>query len=168
MKKDCEYFMNKLFLIKKSELSKDIINPNYIDSNGNGIYHYFSEYSIEKFYKLNYKEKEKNLLIDEKKYEKIIEEYKKEINIYLDLLDELKFDKFLVNKQNQTPLTYSIIHKNYYIAKEYIKRMINMDILTEKDFQEIFNLLINTGDCLREDCIELILYILNIAKEKKN
>ena len=167
MKKYCEYFMNKLFLIKKSELSKDIINPNYIDSNGNGIYHYFSEYSIEKFYKLNYKEKEKNLLIDEKKYEKIIEEYKKEINIYLDLLDELKFDKFLVNKQNQTPLTYSIIHKNYYIAKEYIKRMINMDILTEKDFQEIFNLLINSGNCLREDCIQLILYILNITKEKR-
>ena len=137
MKRDCEYFMDQIIKILKdkssSELLKKRIDPKYIDSNGNGIFHYFSEYSLEKFYKLNYN-KIKEFLIDEEKFKEIVNEYKNQIPIYIDLLDELKCDKFINNNQYQTPLIYSIIQKNYYIAKEYIKRIDNMNLFSENDY----------------------------------
>ena len=169
MKRDCEYFMDQIIKILKdkssSELLKKRIDPKCVDSNGNGIFHYFSEYSLEKFYKLNYN-KIKEFLIDEEKFKEIVNEYKNQIPIYIDLLDELKCDKFINNNQYQTPLIYSIIQKNYYIAKEYIKRIDNMNLFSENDYQKIFIHLINSGDCLREDCLTLISYILSLAKRK--
>ena len=120
MKKDCLYFMSQIFLVLKNESSLDSIreniNPNYVDSNGNRMYHYFSEYSLEKFYVLNYN-KYKTELIKEEKFKEIINEYKNQIPLYIEILDELKCDKFALNKMNQSPLIYSIINKNYYIAK---------------------------------------------------
>ena len=170
MKKDCEYFMKNIIKVLKGESSieslKTIIDPKYIDSNGNGIFHYFSEYSLEKFYKLNYNEN-KSLLINEEKFKEIINEYQNQIPIYINLLDELKCDKFIINNQNQTPLIYSIIQKNYYITKEYIKILDNMNLFSEYDYQQILTLLVNSGDCLRDDCLLLISYLLSLTKEKK-
>ena len=90
MKKDCEYFMKNIIKVLKGESSieslKAIIDRKYIDSKGNGIFHYFSEYSLEKFYKLNYNEN-KSLLINEEKFKEIINEYQNQIPIYINLLD---------------------------------------------------------------------------------
>ena len=154
-------------LVLKGESSfdslKEIINSNFIDSNGNGIFHYFSEYSLEKFYKLNYN-KEKDELIKPEKYKEILNEYKNQIPVYIELLEELDCNKLSKNIKNQTPLIYSIIQKNYIIALEYMKLI---DNLTVEDYRNIFKLLINSGDCLKEDCIDLINYIISLEKEKK-
>ena len=169
MKKDCEYFMNKILLVLKKESSLDSIsediNPNFVDKNGNRIYHYFSKYSLEKFYILNYN-KYKTELIREEKYNEIIKDYKSQIPLYIEILDKLKCDKFSLNKMNQSPLIYSIINKNYYIAKEYIKIINDNNLLTDNIIYEVFKLCINSDDCLRKDCIQLIYYILFLAKEK--
>ena len=125
MKIDCEYFMKQLILVLKGEASSysihHIINPKFIDSNGNGIYHYFSEYSLQKFYNLNYKKENDDLLIKEDEFKEIIKEYENQIPIYIELLDELECDKFYYNKSNQNPLIYNVIKKNYYVSMEYIK-----------------------------------------------
>ena len=161
MEKDCDYFMNKLFSVLKDESSldsvKDIINPKFIDSNGNRIYHYFSEFSLKKFYKLNYNKENDDLLIKEEKFKEIVKEYKTNIPIYIELLDELECDKFAYNLKNQNPLIYSIIQKNYYIAIEYLKIYNKKNLLKENDYQEMLILLINSGDCLKEDCIHIII-----------
>ena len=161
--------MNQIVLLLKNESSLDSIreniNPNFVDENGNGIYHYFSEYSLEKFYILNYN-KYKTELIKEEKFKEIIKEYKSQIPLYIEILDELKCDKFSLNKMNQSPLIYSIINKNYYIAKEYIKIINDMNLLKENIIYEVFKLCLNNGDCLRKDCLQLIYYILFLAKEK--
>ena len=169
MKIDCDYFMKPLISILKGEPSVDsienIINPKIIDSNGNGIYHYFSEYSLEKFYNLHYNNKKNDLLIKEEEFKEIIKEYENYIPIYIEALDDFKCDKFLCNRNNQNPLIYSIIKKNYYLAMEFLKIYRNNNLLKEKDYQEIFNILINNGDCLKEECIKLLYYILFLAKE---
>ena len=169
MKNDCEYFMNLICSVLKNESTLDsiseIINPNFYDEKGNRIYHYLSEYSLEIFYKLNYN-KYKNELIKEKKYKEIIKEYKNQIPLYIEILDELKCDIFSLNNMNQSPLIYSIIKKNYYISKAYLKKINDMNSLTENTLCDIFKLCINSGDCMRDDCIQLIFYILFLSKDK--
>ena len=159
MEIDCDYFMKPLISVLKGESSIDsiqnIINHKFIDSNDNGIYHYFSEYSLEKYYNLNNNKKE-DLILKEEEYKEIIKEYENLIPAYIGLLDDLECDKFLNNKNNQNPLIYSIIKKNYYIAMEYIKIFKNNNLLKEKDYQEIFNTIVNNGDCLKEECIKLL------------
>ena len=168
MEKSCEFFMSQIKLVLKGETSIDslqeTINPNFIDSNGNSIFHYFSEFSLEKFYKLNFN-KEKDELLKPEKYKEILNEYKNQIPVYIALFEELNCNKLAKNNKNQTPLIYSIIQKNYIIALEYIK-LLN-DNLTNEDYLNIFRLLINSGDCLKEDCLDLINYIISLEKEKK-
>ena len=168
MERNCEYFMNLIYSVIKNENSLDsiskIINPNYIDKNGNGIYHYFSEYSLEKFYKINYNQY-KNEIIKKEKYKEIIKEYKNQIPFYIEILDELKCDFNLLNKENNSPLIYSVINKNYYITKEYIKKLNNMKLISDEILYKIFIMCLNSGNCLREDCIQLMVYTLFIAKE---
>ena len=168
MEKDCEYFMNLISSVLKDESSldsiKNLINPNYTDKNGNGIYHYFSEYSLEKFYIINYNQN-KNELIKEEKYKEIIEQYKKQIPLYIAILDQLKCDFNLLNKDNNSPLIYSIINNNYYITKEYLKKLNNMKLITDDIMYKMIKMCLNSGNCLRKDCIQLIVYILFIAKQ---
>ena len=168
MDNTCEYFMSKIMSVLTGEIALDsienIINPNFVDSNGNRIFHYFSEFSLEKFYKLNYKI-EKDELLKPKKFNEILNEYKNQIPIYIQILgEELNCDKLCVNKLNHTPLIYSIIKENYMIALEYMKCI---DNLTEEDYLKIFMLLINSGNCLRGDCINILEYIISLQKEKK-
>ena len=74
MENTCEYFMSKIMSVLTGEIALDsienIINPDFVDSNGNRIFHYFSEFSLEKFYKLNYKI-EKDELLKPKKFNEI-------------------------------------------------------------------------------------------------
>lgn len=167
MENSSEYYMCQIISVLKGELSvdsiKETIPPNFIDSNGNGIFHYLAEYSLSLFYKLNYNNKE-NELIKPEKYMEILNEYKSQIPLYIEILEGLDYDKLCINKQNQTPLIYSIVQKNYIIALELIKRI---NILTETEYFTIFKLLINSGDCLREDCIDLISHVISRENEKR-
>ena len=168
MEKNCEYFMNLIYLVLKNERSLDsiskIIGPNYKDKNGNSIYHYFSEYSLEKFYKINYNQN-KDKLIKEQKYKEIVEEYKNQIPLYMEILDELNCEFFVLNKEHNTPLIHSLINNNYYIAKQYIKKLNNMNLITYDIMYKAFKICINSGNCLRIDCTQLIVYILYLSKQ---
>ena len=166
MEMNFECFINQLIQISKKNHSKIILEFNYNNSNGNGPYHFLSKYSLEKFYELNYN-KEKDLLIDEDRYNYIIKEYKTQIKILMKVLTDLEYDINISNKNNQSPLVFCIQQKNYFIAKEYLIKLNNDNILKEKDYQEIFTLLVNSGDCMRNDCIELILCVLSIVEESK-
>ena len=160
--------MKQIMQVLKGEINidsiQDTINQNSIDSNGNGVFHYLSEYSLDKFYNLNYN-KENTKLLKLELYKEILKEYKNQIPLYIEVLEELKCDISLVNKDNQTPLIYSIINKNYLLSIEYIKRTV--DKLTVKDIYTIFNLLINSGDCLKQECIDLLSFVLSLENEKK-
>ena len=160
--------MSQIMHVLKGETNIDSIqeniNPNFIDSNGNGIFHYFSEYSLEKFYKLNYN-KEKNKIVKLEEYKEVLKEYKSQIPLYIEIIEDSNCDILATNKDNQTPLIYSIIQKNYLIAIEYIKKTV--DNLTVKDIYTIFNLLIKSGDCLKQECLDLLSYVLSLQNEKK-
>ena len=168
MEKNCEFFMNQIIRLLKSETTmdsiKEYINPNFIDSNGNTIFHYFSEYSLEKFYNLNY-EKEKNKLLKVDTYKEVLKEYKNQIPLYIEILEELNCDILATNKQNQTPLIYSIIQRNYLIAIALIKKTV--EDLTVKEIYTIFKILINSGDCLKQECLDLLTYVLSLKNEKR-
>ena len=160
--------MSQIMLVLKGETDidsfQDNINPNFIDSNGNGIFHYFSEYSLEKFYKLNYN-KEKSKIIKLEEYKEVLKEYKSQIPLYIEIIEDLNCNILATNKENQTPLIYSIIKKNYMIAIEYIKKTV--DNLTVKEIYTIFNLLVKSGDCLKNECLDLISYVLSLQNEKR-
>ena len=166
---NCEFLINQLnyyYIAQKDSLNyiSDAINPNYIGPNGNRIFHYFSEFSLELFYKLSFPEK--NVFINDFIYQSIILAYKTKISIFMKYLEDLKCDKFSLNKKNQSPLIYSLIHRNYFISKEYIKSMDNLNLLTSDTLYDIFQVAMKNGDCLRDDCIEFLSYILHIIKEK--
>ena len=167
--KNCEFFMKQLNLVlfKNQSLDsiRDIINPNYVDYNGNNIFHYFSEFSLKKYEDLTY-DSNKRLLLPEIDYKIKLNEYKFLIPLYIKYLDELKCDMLSKNKYNQSPLIYSVVQKNYCITKQYLIYLRNMNLLTNDILYDTFNHAINNGDCLRNDCIDLILYILSLAKEK--
>ena len=166
--KNCEFFMKQLNLVlfKNQPLDsiRDIINPNYVDYNGNNIFHYFSEFSLKKYADLTYNFGKK--IITEINYKIILNEYKLLIPLYIKYLDELKCNILSKNKNNQSPLIYSVVQKNYCITKQYLIYLRNMNSLTNDILCDTFNHAINNGDCLRNDCIDLILYILSLAKEK--
>ena len=127
MEMNFECFINQLIQISKKDHSKKILEFNYNNSNGNGPYHFLSKYSLEKFYELNYN-KEKDLLIDEDRYNYIIKEYKTQIKILMKVLTDLEYDINISNKNNQSPLVFCIQQKNYFIAKEYLIKLNNDNI----------------------------------------
>ena len=165
--KNCEFFMKQLNLVlfKSQPLDsiRDIINPNYVDYNGNNIFHYFSEFSLKKYSDLTYDSGER-MLLPEIDYKIKLNEYKLLIPLYIKYLDELKCNILSKNKYNQTPLIYSVVQKNYCITKQYLIYLKNMNSLTNDILCDTFNHAINNGDCLRNDCIDLILYIFSLAK----
>ena len=168
--KDCEYFMGLLSSVFKGEISldsiKEKINEDIKDKDENGVYHYFAQYSLEKFYMLNYN-KEKAMLINQTEYENTKKQYIEQMPLYIETLDDLNCDCVSPNKNNQTPLMFSIIHKNYYIAKQLLEKIHNMYIMQKNDYYNIFNLAINRGDCLRDDCIDFISYLISLEDENR-
>ena len=165
MEKNCEYFMNLLISVIKGNSSLDSIkaeiNENYKDNDDNGIYHYFAQYSLEKFYILNYN-KDKTTIIKPDEFENLKKQYLEQLHLFVDILDELNCDSLSPNKDNQTPLICSINNKNYSIAKILMEKTHNLYIMERDDYYNIFNLAMNRGDCLRDDCIDFISFMLTL------
>ena len=165
MEKNCEYFMNLLISVIKGNSSLDSIkaeiNENYKDKDDNGIYHYFAQYSLEKFYILNYN-KDKTTIIKPDEFENLKKQYLEQLHLFVDILDELNCDSLSPNKDNQTPLICSINNKNYSIAKILMEKTHNLYIMERDDYYNIFNLAMNRGDCLRDDCIDFISFMLTL------
>ena len=48
-----------------------------------------------------------------------------------------------------------------------MEKIHNMYIMQKNDYYNIFNLAINRGDCLRDDCIDFISYLISLEDENR-
>ena len=158
----CEYFMNQINNLLNGDISSDLIiemiNKNFKERENNEIFYYLSQYSLEKYCNLNY-DINKNIEIIKDEKSNILN-YSERIKLAIFLItEELKCDNITNKKQLLNLLKYTIDQKNYYIALEFLDFTQNTISLSKVEYRDILRLLIKSGDCLRDDCIELISYI---------
>ena len=169
---EIENLINSLILVSKGEIQKEnlkeAIIPNYTDSNGNGCFHFLTEYSFEKFCIRNIELNNNQEIIDFKKYLDIKNQYIQQINSFIEILLYLNCDIISPNKNKENPLTLSIIKGNYILSKEYFKIQENLGIYNENDYNNILNLIINNGNCFEQDFIELIMMVISTCDQNKN
>ena len=169
---EIENLINSLILVSKGEIQKEnlkeAIIPNYTDSNGNGCFHFLTEYSFEKFCIRNIELNNNQEIIDFNNYIDIKNQYIQQINSFIEILLYLNCDIISPNKNKENPLTLSIIKGNYILSKEYFKIQENLGIYNENDYNNILNLIINNGNCFEQDCIELIMMVISICDQNKN
>ena len=103
--------------------------------------------------------KDKNIISFEE-FNKIKDEYAQQIISFIQTLLELNCDLLCFNNNHQSPLLFNINNKNYIIAKEYLKVLQNLDILTTEEYYNFLDIIISSGNCFDQDYIELINLIL--------
>ena len=62
----------------------------------------------------------------------------------------------------QSPLELCLIKKNYYLAKEYIKYINNIDYILDNS---ILNLIFN-DNCIKDECIDFLIDIFIFNSQK--
>ena len=167
-KEDANDLINNLLSLSKGIIDlgtfKEILLPNYMDMDGNGYFHFLTEYSFKEFCLRNMKLNKNEKFISLEKYNEIKKEYTQQINSFTKILLELNCDLFLVNGKNQSPLYFSINNNNYIISIEYLKILQNVGLYTNEDYYDFLETIIKKGNIFDKDCIELInLILLNIA-----
>ena len=169
-KDDADELINNLILLSNGQIEletlQQILIPNYTDINGNSYFHFLSQYSFNEFCIRNLKLKNKeNEIISFEEYNKIKDEYTQQIIAFIQTLLELNCDLLCLNNNNQSPLLLNIYNRNYIISKEYLKVLQNLGIYTNEEYYNFLKIIIKSGNCFNEDCLELINLILsNIEK----
>ena len=174
MKNDLEQLVDNLILVLNGEITieafKENLNPNYTDLNGNGCFHFLADYSFEQFFIKNIKSdtNKRKEIINEKKYNKMKNEYALLMNSFTNLLISINCDILTKNKYNQNPLIYSITKNNYIASKEYFLIQKDLGLYDQGQYQNILNAIINNGDATNKDCLVLIDLVLSSTDENKN
>jgi hypothetical protein len=143
MKNDLEQLVDNLILVLNGEITieafKENLNPNYTDLNGNGCFHFLADYSFEQFFIKNTKSdtNKRKEIINEKKYNKMKNEYALLMNSFTNLLISINCDILTKNKYNQNPLIYSITKNNYIASKEYFLIQKDLGLYDQGKYQNI-------------------------------
>ena len=144
------------------EFLKEQLNSNFSDKNLNNYFHYLSRYSFKEFY-LNNKNNSKKIC-NKKEYNILLNQYIEQIKEFTNILISLNCDINQKNIDNQSPLEICLIKKNYYLAKEYLNYYYYLDFIFINN-GNIINSMLNEI-CLKEDCVDFLLYLFNIEDEK--
>ena len=167
-KDDADDVINNLISLSNGIISpetfKEILIPNYTDTNGNSYFHFLTEYSFQEFCLRNMKlNKKENMSFA--KYKELKNEYAQQIKFFIQILLELNCDLIYVNKNNESPLLLSINNNNYIMSKEFLKILQNIGIFINEDYYNFLDIISKNGNCFNEDCIELMsLLVSNIAE----
>ena len=174
MNKDSEQLVNNLLLLTEGKLTADsfkkILNPNYTDKNGNSVFHFLAEYSLEHYYKQNVKSNNNSnkYIINENKYNEIKTLYKNQINTFTDYLLNFNCDILKDNNKNQNPLIYSLTKNNYIISKKYYEIYKKLELFNEKEYyQNIFSALIINGNTINKDWIEIMFDFISLNNKNR-
>ena len=143
------------------EFLSEELSPNYLDINENNYFHYLSSYTF-KEYCLDNETSSKEDLINKEKYDSSLNKYFEKIESFVKTLYEISHR---IKKQNifgQSPLELCLIKKNYYLAKEYIKYIDNIDYILDNS---ILNLIFN-DNCIKDECIDFLIDIFISNSQK--
>ena len=121
-----------------------------------------SKYSFKDFC-LNNKNNSTNI-INKKEYNILLNQYIEQIKAFINILISINCDINQKNIDNNSPLEICLIKKNYYLAKEYLNYYFHLDFIFNNN-SSIINSMLNEI-CLKEDCIEFLIYLFNIDIEK--
>ena len=161
-KEDADNLINNLIMLYNGQMNlgtfSEILIPNYKDSNGNGCFHFLTEYSFEEFCIRNLKlNKNKKYTYDQ--YKELKSEYINQIKSFIKTLYGLKCELLYVNNNNQSPLNFSLNNNNYILSKEYLKILQSLGIYTKEDYSNFFETILKNGNLFDEDCSDLINFI---------
>ena len=174
---DADNIINNLILLYNGQMNlgtfSEILIPNYTDINGNSYFHFLTEYSFQEFCLRNMKiNKSKNCSFEQ--YKELKNEYIQQIKSFIKTLQGFQCELLYVNNNNQSPLNFSINNNNYILSKEYLQILQSLGIYTKEDYYDFLETIIKNGNCLDEDCVDLINCILpnlggfNIIEDNNN